>query len=106
MPASMDPAAIARVVRDGYDVTRLADGVRRLIQDRELDLLILDTHPGLGEETLLSIALSDVLVILLRPDQQDYEGTKVTVTVARKLQVPQHAARRQQAPSRRSIRTR
>jgi MinD-like ATPase involved in chromosome partitioning or flagellar assembly len=88
VPASMDAAAIARVVRDGYDVSRLADGIRRLIQERELDLLILDTHPGLGEETLLSIALSDVLVILLRPDQQDYEGTKVTVTVARKLQVP------------------
>lgn len=88
VPASMDAGAIARMVRDGYDVNRLADGVRRLIQDLELDLVILDTHPGLGEETLLSIALSDVLIILLRPDQQDFEGTMVTVTVARKLQVP------------------
>ncbi|HYF24637.1 MAG TPA: MinD/ParA family protein [Baekduia sp.] len=88
VPASMDAAAIARVVRNGYDVNRLADGVRRLIQELDLDLVILDTHPGLGEDTLLSIALSDVLVILLRPDQQDFEGTMVTVTVARRLQVP------------------
>lgn len=88
VPASMDAAAIARVARNGYNVNRLADGVRRLIQELALDVVILDTHPGLGEDTLLSIALSDVLVILLRPDQQDFDGTMVTVSVARKLQVP------------------
>ena len=54
----------------------------------QLDSLIIDTHPGLNEETLLSIAISDVLIILMRPDQQDYQGTGVTVEVARKLGVP------------------
>ena len=49
---------------------------------------MIDTHPGLNEETLLSIAISDALVIILRPDQQDYQGTGVTVEVARKLNVP------------------
>jgi len=28
-------------------------------------------------------------VLILRPDQQDYQGTSVTVEVARKLDVPQ-----------------
>ena len=51
-------------------------------------MLMIDTHPGLNEETLLSIAISDALVIILRPDQQDYQGTSVTVEVARKLDVP------------------
>jgi MinD-like ATPase involved in chromosome partitioning or flagellar assembly len=49
---------------------------------------MIDTHPGLNEETLLSIAISDALAIILRPDQQDYQGTGVTVEVARKLDVP------------------
>ncbi|MFZ5856614.1 MAG: MinD/ParA family ATP-binding protein, partial [Chloroflexota bacterium] len=40
------------------------------------------------EETLLSIAISHALIILMRPDQQDYQGTAVTVDVARKLDVP------------------
>jgi MinD-like ATPase involved in chromosome partitioning or flagellar assembly len=44
-----------------------------------------------NEETLLSIAISDALVIILRPDQQDYQGTSVTVEVARKLDVPHMA---------------
>jgi MinD-like ATPase involved in chromosome partitioning or flagellar assembly len=54
----------------------------------KLDFLMIDTHPGLNEETLLSIAISDALIILMRPDQQDYQGTAVTVDVARKLDVP------------------
>ena len=49
---------------------------------------MIDTHPGLNEETLLSIAISDTLGIIMRPDQQDYQGTGVTVDVARKLGVP------------------
>jgi septum site-determining protein MinD len=32
--------------------------------------------------------MSNALAIILRPDSQDYEGTSVTVTVARKLRVP------------------
>jgi septum site-determining protein MinD len=51
-------------------------------------VLVLDTHPGLNEETLLSIAMSNTLAIVLRPDHQDYEGTSVTLSVARKLKVP------------------
>jgi MinD-like ATPase involved in chromosome partitioning or flagellar assembly len=58
------------------------------VEDLNLDVLLIDTHPGLNEETLLSIAISDALAIILRPDQQDYQGTSVTVEVARKLDVP------------------
>jgi len=66
----------------------LNDGFHSLIQKLKLDLLVIDTHPGLNEETLLSIAISDVLLLILRPDSQDYQGTSVTVEVARKLDVP------------------
>jgi MinD-like ATPase involved in chromosome partitioning or flagellar assembly len=88
VPSSMRPADIARVMQEGYDVNRLNEGFRRLVDDLSLDVLLLDTHPGINEETLLSIAMSNALVIVLRPDQQDYEGTHVTVAVARKLDVP------------------
>ena len=66
----------------------LNDGYQRLLEELALDVLMIDTHPGLNEETLLSIAISDALVIIMRPDSQDYQGTAVTVEVARKLGVP------------------
>lgn len=89
VPSSIKAGEIARVLREGYDVGLLNDGFSALIEKLKLDLLVIDTHPGLNEETLLSIAMSDTLVLILRPDQQDYQGTSVTVEVARKLDVPQ-----------------
>jgi MinD-like ATPase involved in chromosome partitioning or flagellar assembly len=89
IPSSLKAGEIARVLREGYDVSLLNDGFRELVERLNLDYLFIDTHPGLNEETLLSIAISDVLLIILRPDQQDYQGTAVTVDVAHKLDVPQ-----------------
>jgi MinD-like ATPase involved in chromosome partitioning or flagellar assembly len=88
IPSSLKAGEIARILREGYDVGLLNEGFRDLIAALHLDALLVDTHPGLNEETLLSMAISDVLVIVLRPDQQDYQGTAVTVEVARKLEVP------------------
>ncbi|MUG91970.1 AAA family ATPase [Scytonema sp. UIC 10036] len=88
IPSSIKAGEIARVLREGYDVGRLNDGFKELIHCLNLDYLLIDTHPGLNEETLLSIAISDILVVILRPDRQDFQGTAVTVDVARKLQVP------------------
>lgn len=88
IPSSIKAGEIARVLKQGYDVGVLNEGLRRLTRKLNLDYLFIDTHPGLSEETLLSIAISDILFVILRPDQQDYQGTAVTVEVARKLGVP------------------
>lgn len=85
VPSSLKPGEIARVLREGYDVELLSDGLRELSDRLALDTLLVDKHPGLNEETLLSIALSDLLLVLMRPDQQDFQGTAVTLDVARKL---------------------
>lgn len=99
VPGSMKPADIAKILRQGYDVELLNDGFRSLIADLRLDVLLIDTHPGLNEETLLSITISDTLVLLLRPDKQDYQGTAVTVDVARRLEVPELLLVVNKAPS-------
>ena len=88
IPSSMKAGDIARVLKDRYDVGLLNDGYQSLGKMLNLDVLMIDTHPGLNEETLLSIAISDAMLIVMRPDQQDYQGTGVTVEVARKLGVP------------------
>lgn len=88
IPSSLRTGEIARVLREGYDVARLNDGFRELQEALRLDYLFIDTHPGVNEETLLSIAISDALVIVLRADQQDYQGTAVTVDLAKRLETP------------------
>lgn len=86
--SSVNAVDIARVLHEGYDIGRLRDGFRELAASLDLDVLLVDTHPGLNEETLLSIMISDALVLIMRPDRQDFEGTAVTLGVARRLKVP------------------
>jgi MinD-like ATPase involved in chromosome partitioning or flagellar assembly len=88
IPSSLKPGEIARILREGYDVGLLNDGLQELSRKLQLDFLFIDTHPGVNEETLLSIAVSDVLLLIVRPDQQDFQGTAVAVELARKLEVP------------------
>ena len=99
IPSNADTNEIARAMREGYDVGMLDDGLHKLGNTLNLDMLLVDTHAGLSEETLLSIAVSDALGIIMRPDQQDYQGTAITVAVARKLSVPRLALIVNQAPS-------
>ncbi len=85
--ASVDPGAMAQVLSQGYEARRLTQCFHDLGQSLELDTLLIDTHPGMNEEALLTMRAAQTLVVVLRPDAQDFEGTGVTIQVARQLDV-------------------
>ncbi|HUX98769.1 MAG TPA: hypothetical protein VMV49_04400, partial [Candidatus Deferrimicrobium sp.] len=84
----LDANEITKILREGYEVTTMSDGFCEIMGAKKLDYLFIDTHPGLNEETFLSIALSDVLFVILRPDEQDYLGTAVTLEISKKFEIP------------------
>src|SRR5688500_11391852 len=49
IPSSIRPGEIAKVLREGYDVSLLNDGFQDLLERLRLDYLFIDTHPGLNE---------------------------------------------------------
>jgi MinD-like ATPase involved in chromosome partitioning or flagellar assembly len=87
VPSSIKAADIARIIKQGFDVGLLNDGFQQLAAALNLDFLLVDTHPGVNEETLLSIAVSDTVLLIVRPDRQDFQGTAVTIDLARQLDV-------------------
>jgi len=89
VPASVNPGAMAQVLSQGYEAQRLTQGFHELAKLLRLDVLLIDTHPGLNEEALLTMRAVQTLIVVLRPDAQDFEGTGVTVQIARQLEVPQ-----------------
>jgi septum site-determining protein MinD len=88
IPSSVKLNDISRVLRERFDVELLIEGFKELCKKLNLDYLFIDTHPGLNQETLISLTTSDIVLFILRPDQQDFQGTAVTVDVARRLKVP------------------
>ena len=88
IPASAEPGAIAQVISQGYEAQRLTQCFQEIAKLLQLDVLLIDTHAGLNEEALLAMQSANTLLIVLRPDANDFEGTGVTVQVARKLDVP------------------
>jgi len=88
IPSRLNAQAIVAMLKEGLDVQRLSTALSGLAKELELDVLLIDTHPGIEEDTLLSIAMCDVLVVILRPDEQDYLGTAVTFEIARRMEVP------------------
>lgn len=99
VPANTSPIAIARGLREGYTMERLHMGLTAMSQQLQLDLLLIDTPSGLTEDSLKPFALADKLVLLLRHDQRDYQGTAVTVDVARRLGLPHLMLIVNQSPS-------
>jgi MinD-like ATPase involved in chromosome partitioning or flagellar assembly len=99
IPASTRPGQIAQLISQGYDADQLQDIFSRLMAELKLDKLIIDTHPGINEEALLAINNAHHLLVVLRPDMLDYEGTGLLVQVARKLNSSNTMLVANQAPS-------
>lgn len=54
----------------------------------KLDYLFVDTPSGFTGAIWQAIAPSQVLLLILRPDQQDYPGTALSIQLAQQLKIP------------------
>ena len=89
VPASTRVDDIASILKQSYDMDRLNAGLQHVAEELRLDVLLIDPQSGLNEEALYAIGISDIVIILMRPDSQDYQGTGIMIDVVRKLDVPQ-----------------
>lgn len=88
LPSNVRPDRIMDVVGRRYDVALLHEGFQNLVAAHDLDVLLLDTHPGLSEETVVALALSDTVAVVTRPDAQEYHGARISSAVARTMNCP------------------
>lgn len=88
LASSMDWDALKRIRQVGYDPHLLNDGLCELLDHFDLDVLFLKARHGMSDQILLSIALSDLLLVVMRPDAQDYQGIDILIGAARALNVP------------------
>lgn len=99
VPARTGTAALREIMTSGYDVGLLPEGFDRLAGHFALDVLLLDTHAGLNNESVTAMASADVLMIMARADRIDLSGVEETIALAGRLPCrmdpgPEHGPRR------------
>ncbi|MGP3684764.1 P-loop NTPase [Streptomyces sp. IBSNAI002] len=85
VPARTGTAALREIMAGGYDVGLLPEGFDRLSGHYALDVLLLDTHAGLNNESVTAMASADVLMIMARADRIDLSGVEETIALAGRL---------------------
>jgi MinD-like ATPase involved in chromosome partitioning or flagellar assembly len=61
------------------------EALHQIAQQREFEILLIDSTPGVDETALLTMAICDVLVEIVRPDAQEMHATGVALELAREL---------------------
>lgn len=88
VPGSLKLSEMTRLLNQGYDVTRLQQGILELSERLNLDLLLIDSHPAWDEGALATVGMVDIAIVLMCLDRQDFQGTAVALDVMAKLEVP------------------
>ncbi len=87
-PAGHRLEEILSIVDKGFNLQRFRDALENLAAEFRLDHLLIDNHPGIEKDTILSMAPCDVVVLISRVDQQDMFGSGVMREVAAQLNKP------------------
>src|SRR5881397_694867 len=81
-PASNKVEDMLRLLKSGLEVSVFQDILQKVGESCNLDYIIVDTHPGVENDTVLAMGCCDALVLVSRVDQQDLFGTAVMVLLA------------------------
>ena len=83
--SSMKPEEIAKLLKEGYNEYLFKEVSDELIKSYGVDIVLFDTHPGLTEDTIISVLSSELSLLLMRMDKQDITGTYITAQILRKF---------------------
>lgn len=87
-PAGHKLEEILKIIDTGFNLSTYRNVLVDLCRLYRLDYLLIDSHPGVEKDTLLSMALCDYLVLISKVDQQDLFGSGVITEVAGQLKKP------------------
>jgi MinD-like ATPase involved in chromosome partitioning or flagellar assembly len=87
-PASVRVSDIMKTLRSGFEIESFSQAIRQLAKEFSLDYLLIDTHPGIENDTLLAMGVCQEVLVISRIDQQDIFGTGIMAEVARSLEKP------------------
>jgi MinD-like ATPase involved in chromosome partitioning or flagellar assembly len=88
VPPDLRVQDVRRCLQQGYDPDQLGQGIRMVAERLGLEFLLIDTYPELDEGTMLWMAVSDGIILVLGLDATEFQNLAVRMDIARTLEVP------------------
>ena len=85
VPASYKVEEMLKLLRHGLEVRIFTEGLQQLTDKLDLDYVLVDTHPGREDDTVLVMGSCNGILIISRLDQQDLIGTAILARLATSL---------------------
>lgn len=84
-PLSLNSLDLVEIARDGYDTHKFILLVKLIMKNLKLDFLFIDTPSGINQDALLATSIADELILVLKPDKHQIEGSRILLEFANKI---------------------
>ena len=85
VPASYRVEDILRLLRHGLELDVFSSAIEKFSKQFDFDYILVDTHPGIEDDTVLVTGVCEGLLLISRLDQQDMTGTAILAKLAASL---------------------
>ncbi|MCC6975255.1 MAG: AAA family ATPase [Anaerolineae bacterium] len=88
IPAHSNSKREKQITREGFDPTLFREGLDEIATVHHIDIFLIDGAAGIDHAALPIFAVTDLLAIVMRLGNEDFQGTGVLVEIADKMEVP------------------
>jgi len=87
VPSSIASSEIVTLIQQTGNSAKIEKGLNKLDKKFNPDYVLVDTHPGLNDPFLVATSFSDIILNIVRPDNQDYQGAQVSAEISKKMNI-------------------
>lgn len=85
IPSSISHISISELVMEKDNFNKIIKLVESIKKSHSPDFIMIDTHPGINEGFLVATGFTDILLNIVRPDNQDYQGAQVSAQISKQI---------------------
>jgi MinD-like ATPase involved in chromosome partitioning or flagellar assembly len=85
IPSTISDTNIVELLHKEENYEKIGVALEKIKKTFEPDFIMVDTHPGVNEAFLVATNFTDILLNIIRPDNQDYQGAEVAAKISKKI---------------------
>jgi len=85
VPSTVSDTSIVELLHEEENYEKIGKALTKLKEVFKPDFIMIDTHPGVNEAFLIATNFTDILLNIIRPDNQDYQGASVAAKISKKV---------------------